>query len=426
LPCSYTIQLETMRAGIIIVFFTLALGGRLTAQEKCAAANYQTQELARTPLMKEQLAAIENFTNNHLQGRTTSRLDGTVIKIPVVVHILYHTQTEKITDQQVIGQIEALNRYFRRRNSDTMSTPLHFRQLAADVEIEFQLAKSDPKKRYTTGINRKYTPITKWGADDQMKFASTMGADAWDANSYLNIWVCNLDKFAGYATMPGGDITKDGIVISYRAFGTGNNHAGYDQGKTAVHEVGHWLNLKHIWGDTYCGDDGVHDTPKQASYTVGCPTTVRVTCGNAPYGDMYMNFMDFTSDACVNMFTQGQKTRMRSLFENGGARAAILLSKGLNNPLIFETPLPEEDPKWLHAQLYPNPASSEIFLDLAYDIRWMGKTIFVTNVSGQSIMNVTITSKKQRIDISKLQPGIYFLAAKKDDGESIKQRFIKF
>ncbi len=415
-----------MKAGIIIIFFALALGGRLGAQEKCSSAFYQQYELAMDPSLAERISAIESFTQQQLISRGTSRTEGIVIKIPVVVHILYHTQSEKISDAQVISQIEALNKYFRRRNSDTMSTPAHFRQLAADCEIEFQLAKSDPKKKYTTGITRQYTPITKWKADDQMKFSASMGTDAWDAKSYLNIWVCNLDKFAGYATMPGGDMNKDGVVINYTAFGTGTGHTGYDQGKTAVHEVGHWLNLKHVWGDTYCGDDGVHDTPRQASYTVGCPTTVRITCGNGPYGDMYMNYMDFTSDPCVNMFTEGQKTRMRSLFDNGGARSSILLSKGLSNPLIFESPLPEEDPKWLHAQLYPNPATNEIFLDLAYDIRWMGKTIFITNLQGQSIMNVAITSKKQRINISRLKAGMYFLAAKKDDGESIMQRFIKF
>ncbi|MBK8951796.1 MAG: hypothetical protein IPM85_05195 [Chitinophagaceae bacterium] len=107
-----------------------------------------------------------------------------------------------------------------------------------------------------------------------------------------------------------GDIQKDGIVISYNSFGV--NAAGvYGMGKTAVHEVGHWLGLRHIWGDAYCGDDGVDDTPRQASYTIGCPTDIRVTCGNAPYGDMYMNFMDVTNDGCLKMFTHGQKERMR-------------------------------------------------------------------------------------------------------------------
>lgn len=414
-----------MKAGILITLFAFALNSQLSAQQRCSSAAYQQEELKNNPSLSERINAIETFAQQQAENRTANRTEGIVIKIPVVVHILYHTQTEKISDAQVASQIEALNKYFRRRNADTMNTPAYFRALAADCEIEFQLAISDPRKRSTSGIVRKYTPITKWKADDMMKFSSSMGDDAWDPKSYLNIWVCNLDKFAGYATMPGGEENKDGLVISYSAFGTGSGHSGYDMGKTAVHEVGHWLNLKHLWGDENCGDDGVGDTPKQASYTIGCPSTVRITCGNGPYGDMYMNFMDFTNDGCINMFTEGQKARMRALFNTGGARNSILSSKGLNPPLIAESPLPTEDPKWLHPQLYPNPAQNEINLDLAYDIRWIGKTIFVTNLQGQSIMNVTITSKNQRIDISRLQTGMYFLAAKKDDGESMKMRFMK-
>lgn len=414
-----------MKAGLIFTLFTFALTSQLTAQQRCSSADYQQAEMRNNPLLKDRVNAIEEFTKQQTQGRTTTRTDGIVIKIPVVVHILYHTQTEKISDVQVASQVEALNKYFRRRNADTTNTPAYFRALAADCEIEFQLAISDPRRRSTSGIVRKYTPITKWKNDDQVKFSSSMGDDAWDTKSYLNIWVCNLDKFAGYATMPGGEESKDGLVISYSAFGTGSGTTGYDLGKTAVHEVGHWLNLKHLWGDENCGDDGVGDTPKQASYTIGCPETVRITCGNGPYGDMYMNYMDFTNDGCINMFTQGQKARMRALFNTGGARNLILSSKGLNPPLIAEASLPTEDPKWLHPQLYPNPASNEINLDLAYDIRWIGKTIFVTNLQGQSVMNVMITSKNQKIDISRLQAGMYFFAAKKDDGESMKMRFIK-
>ena len=414
-----------MKAGFISALFLLAFLGKLTAQQRCSSAAYQQEELKNNPSLSERINAIETFTKQQTENRTANRTEGTVIKIPVIAHILYHTQTEKISDAQVASQIEALNKYFRRRNADTMNTPAYFRALGADCEIEFQLAISDPRRRSTSGVVRKYTPITKWKNDDLMKFSSSMGDDAWDPKSYLNIWVCNLDKFAGYATMPGGEENKDGLVISYTAFGTGSGTTGYDMGKTAVHEVGHWLNLKHLWGDENCGDDGVGDTPKQASYTIGCPGTVRITCGNGPFGDMYMNYMDFTNDACINMFTQGQKARMRALFNTGGVRNSILSSKGLNTPLIAESPLPTEDPKWLHPQLYPNPANNEVNLDLAYDIRWIGKTIFVTNLQGQSIMNVMITSKNQRIDISRLQAGMYFLAAKKDDGESMKMRFIK-
>ncbi|MBL7732724.1 MAG: T9SS type A sorting domain-containing protein [Chitinophagaceae bacterium] len=411
-----------MKGGLL--FLALCIACSLVAQERCHTYTYQQTELQKDPALASRLKGVEDFVQQQKTARTTGRIDGMVIKIPVVVHILYHTPEQKISDAVVQSQIDALNKYFRKRNADTASIPAYFRSLAADCEIEFQLAISDPRRRSTNGITRKYTPVTKWTADDKMKFAAEMGADAWDTRSYLNIWVCNLDKFAGYATLPGTDISKDGLVISFAAFGiTGS---GYGQGKTAVHEVGHWLNLKHLWGDAYCGDDGVDDTPKQASYTIGCPNTVRVTCGNAPHGDMFMNFMDFTGDECLKMFTQGQKARMRSLFEAGGPRQLLLSSKGLDMPLFSEIPLPEEaDPKWLRPNLYPNPASGELTLDLSYDQRWIGKNIFITNLQGQNVVNVTITSKIMRIDVSRLAAGTYFIAAKKDDGESMKLKFLK-
>jgi hypothetical protein len=414
----------------IVLSLTLTFITCLQAQDKCYSYTYRQTIIQQDPAKADQVNGVERFISERIAaaktGREMARLDGITIKIPVVVHILYHSPAEKISDAQVISQINALNLYFRRRNADTSSAPAYFRALGADCEIEFQLAISDPRKRATNGITRKYTPITKWGADDKVKFSSETGTDAWDTKSYLNIWVCNLDKFAGYASFPGGEEKKDGLVISYSVFGTNGAASGYSMGKTAVHEIGHWLGLKHTWGDDYCGDDGVDDTPKQASYTIGCPNTIRITCSNAPYGDMYMNYMDLTNDACINLFTKGQKARMRALFEPGGARSSLLVSKGLDIPLFQDIPLPgEDDPKWLHPQLYPNPASAEVMLDLSYDFRWIGKTIFITNLQGQRVMNVVITSKNQRINVSKLQAGIYFLAAKKEDGESMKMKFVK-
>jgi hypothetical protein len=140
---------------------------------------------------------------------------------------------------------------------------------------------------------------------------------------------------------------------------------------------------------------------------------------------MYMNYMDFTNDACMNLFTNGQKARMRALFEPGGPRSAILSSKGLNQPTIFESPVPDSDPKWLYPQLYPNPASSTLYLDLTYDPRWIGKNIQIMNLQGQTVMQVQITGKILQLDINNFQAGVYFLAAKKDDGESMKMRFVK-
>jgi hypothetical protein len=155
-----------------------------------------------------------------------------------VVHILYHLPSEKVSDQQVFSQIAALNKCFRAGTRIPSNTPSYFRPMAADCGIEFQLAISDPKRRARLVSFRKYTPITQWQADDKMKFSSEMGDDAWDPASYLNIWVCNLDRVAGYASLPGGIASKDGLVIGISTFGTINTMSGYNMGKTAVHETG--------------------------------------------------------------------------------------------------------------------------------------------------------------------------------------------
>lgn len=416
-----------MKAKLTLALITMACAYQLAAQKNCSSFTYQQQLLEQQPSLREGLNKIEAFTRQYISTNTNAMARGgnaTVIRIPVVVHILYHQPNENLSDAHVNKQIEILNQCFRRFNADTANTPARFAGVAADCEIEFQLAISDPRRRNTTGIIRKYTPVSYWQADDKMKFNSEMGDDAWDPQSYLNIWVCNLDRVAGYASVPGGPAEKDGVVIGYNVFGMGFI-GGMDKGRTTVHEVGHWLNLKHLWGDDYCGDDGVSDTPKQAGYNSGCPSGVQITCENGAKGDMYMNYMDYTNDECMNLFTLGQKARMRSLFAGGGARYSILLSTGLQAPLIYETPLPAEDPKWLHPQLFPNPAVNEITLDLSYDVRWIGKVLQVINLQGQTVMQVQVTNKIQKITISQLKPGMYVITAKKQDGEFIREKFIK-
>lgn len=405
-----------MKAVFISVILALSLALQLAAQKTCVQSSYHQQELKNGSVLQKNIEVIETFTRQYITNESLTT-ESNIIRIPVVIHNLYHFPEEKISNVQVAEQLALLNKCFRRQDLHADNIPVYFKTLAADIEIEFELAISDPGRKSTTGIIRKYSPVKTWTTDDKVKFAADMGSDAWDTKKYLNIWVCNLGNFAGYSSFPGGPESKDGIVIDLGAFGSTN--------KTMVHEAGHWLNLKHLWGDENCGDDGVADTPKQASYTMGCPTGKRLTCGNSTNGDMYMNYMDFTSDECISMFTEGQKTRMRTLFAVGGSRNSLLSSTGLNMPLIFETPLPDESPAWLKPHLYPNPATTTMTLDLSYDIRWMGKTIFIRNIQGQTVMTVVVTSKTQLINVSRLQPGMYFLAAKKDDGESIKKKFIK-
>ncbi len=417
-----------MRTYLVTVLFSIIIAGQLSAQRTCNSFEYQHQEMKNNPGLTNKVRDIENFIQRKINSPSTLLAGkphaGAVIKIPVVVHILYNQSSENISDELVFSQIKALNENFRRLNTDTANTPAWFKSVAADCGIEFQLAVSDPMRRPTTGIVRKYTPVTKWGSDDQMKLSARAGSDAWNPEQYLNIWVCNLAGVAGYSSFPGGPQEKDGIVIAKSAFGVTGGKA-YGMGKTAVHEIGHWLGLRHIWGDAYCGDDWVDDTPQQGNFTPGCPTGIRPSCNSDEYGDMYMNYMDLTQDACINLFTEGQKERMRALFQPGGARYKILSSYGLLPPLISEAPPVEEEPQWTAPKLYPNPATNEIILDLSHDIRWLGQQVRITNVQGQHVMQMTVHSKATRINISQFKPGLYFLLAKKDDGVTIRQKFIK-
>jgi len=392
-------------------------------QRDCRSFEYQQLLLQKDPGLQASREAAQNFVRLQEASRTSSSTMGKTITIPVVVHVIYHYPDENISDSIVKTQIFALNRDFRKLNADTIKIPDVFKAFAADCGIEFQLATVDPIGRATTGIIHKYTPITKWVMDDNIKFSSEMGDDGWDARSYLNIWVGTLDKLLGYSSLPGDPLEKDGVVISRTAFGNGLPGV-YSKGRTAVHEVGHWLGLKHLWGDADCGDDGVEDTPKQATYTNGCPTGIRISCNNAPNGDMYMDYMDFTNDACLVMFTKGQKQKMKALFELGGARYSLLSSTALHAPTSEEMSPQDPSPRWLHVKIYPDPASTELTVNVEFDTRWMGKEIQVVNIAGQIQLRKTISSKIQKLDVSQLKPGLYFIRGEKD-GERIIEKFVK-
>lgn len=259
-----------------------------------------------------------------------------VTAIPVVVHVVYYNAAQNISEAQIQSQLEVLNRDFRRLNADRDQTPDLFKGVAADSEVEFVLAQRTPQGEPTTGITRTQTTVNGFGINnDAMKFTGTGGQSAWDTRQYLNIWVVAIkdeEEVLGYSQFPNaGPAATDGVVIDYRAFGTtGTAAAPYHLGRTTTHEVGHWLNLLHIWGDAECGDDLVADTPTQKEANNKCPAFPHPSCNNT--SDMFMNYMDYTYDACMNLFTQGQKNVMQ--YALATYRPSILTSLGAQPPVL--------------------------------------------------------------------------------------------
>jgi pregnancy-associated plasma protein-A len=265
-------------------------------------------------------SAIENKARARQRGLfTTARLG--ITRIPVVVHVVWNIDEQNISDEQIQSQIDVLNQDYRMTNLDITEVPAVWQSVAADTRVEFYLATSDPDGNFTNGITRTQTELESFAQDgNPVKFAAMGGADAWPADTYLNIWVCQLEgDLLGYAQFPGGPADTDGVVILHSAFGTtGTAAAPFDRGRTATHEIGHWLNLYHIWGDdgTGCGGtDEVDDTPNCSGPNTGFPIFPSVSCDNGPDGDMFMNYMDYTDDACMCMFTAEQVARIQATLD---------------------------------------------------------------------------------------------------------------
>jgi hypothetical protein len=298
----------------------LADNMQTVARRACATNDVFLRQLAEDPTLRTRMDDLENFTRKTIESGENLRLVNGVIEIPVVVNVLYRTAQENISDAQIQSQIDVLNADFNSTNTDLRKVPSVFASSIGKVGVRFVLQNTV----------RKFANVVTWPANDAMKFSRTGGIDATDPSHNLNIWVCNLDLYLGYAYYPGIRDAIDGVVILYSAFGSraiyhqGTYLRDYDLGRTASHEVGHWMNLIHIWGDdgsSCAGSDRVDDTPNQADENYGCPRFPQVSCSNS--GDMSMNYMDYTDDACMYMFTKGQVSRMLAVFAPRGPRATF-------------------------------------------------------------------------------------------------------
>ncbi len=404
------------------------------SQPTCRSTDYRKELIRANPSLVQVVAAIESFTANQVKSRPVIVTGGSsggannlsanatvpLITIPVVVHILYHNATEDISDAQVQSQLDVLNMDYQKRNADTAAIPSYYRSLAADCGFRFGLALLDTNGQATTGIVRRNTTVTSFSIDDGIKLTSSGGDDGWDRDRYLNIWVGNLTGgILGYSSIVGGPKATDGIVVLYTAFGTnGTATAPFNRGRTATHEVGHWLNMIHTWGDDSCGNDEVTDTPPQEGPDYGDPGGIIISCGNEPYGNLYMDYMDFTDDIGMHLFTYGQRDRMRSLFVLGGFRYPLLSSTvpvATTDSLASAT-----DNAAGGISVFPNPAVSLVTVKLA-EPACLGGLLEVYDQLGRQVLTMRITSTELQLDVTSWSVGMYFIrVAGGKNGETAK------
>ena len=330
-----------MRIGLLLIWCLFDLFP-LFSQERCA-----TMQLPQNQNRKETPEQFEKWIQSKREERKFLRAFGTqqtVLKIPVVFHVIHDGSPvgtgSNISESHIIDQVRILNEDFRRMNADTTETPSMFSNIAADSEIEFVLAKQDPEGLATDGIVRILGSQDVYRPDQEVRL---MAESYWPHDDYLNIYVTDLSGAnLGYAQFPFSNLSgiatelenysrTDGVVLDYKWVGTNLSTGSFDSyGRTATHEIGHWLGLRHIWGDGGCGfDDYCNDTPEAGGSSTGCSTN-KTTCESQ---DMIQNYMDYTDDVCMNLFTVCQKERMRTVLENSPRRVSLLTSHGLLEPI---------------------------------------------------------------------------------------------
>ncbi len=321
------------------------------AQQRCGTSLDEQKILQANPKYRTDFEQWMQSKITERRANQSRNKTNSTYKIPVVVHIIHNGETvgtgTNIPDAQVLSQIRVMNEDYQRANADASLTPTEFLPVASSISLEFVLAKQDPDGLPTTGIVRVKGPKT--GYTNTNDNTLLKGLSYWPAEDYLNIWVTNLtDGYLGYAqfpttslqgTIPPYDRTTDGVVIHYRAFGSAadgsfNLIAQYNKGRTTTHEVGHFLGLLHTFGtDTGCtGTDYVDDTPSQGSHTQTCPSSPVTQCG---HHIMFQNYLDYTDDACMNIFTAGQIDRVLTVIQNSPRRTSLLTSHGLNAPVLL-------------------------------------------------------------------------------------------
>lgn len=412
-----------MKKGLLIVLamficFIVKAGERQVKGEKCGTMTHMDYLKSKNSNLEQEIIRDENNLQQAISNLAVSRSSNVIYTIPVVVHIVYKTTGQNVSNAQVQSQIDVLNQDFGRTNPDAASTPAAFSSVASATNFQFCLAKTDPTGAATNGIERRQTTLSSFTLNDDMKSYSTGGLDTWDVNKYLNIWVCNLSGgIIGYGELPGATHTNTfGVVIQFDAFGRlGTAVAPYHLGRTCTHEISHCFRLYHIWGDdngACSGTDYVNDTPNQGDATFGCYTFPHTdNCSMTSPGIMFMNYMDYSDDNCLNLFTTLQGTRMYAAINS--YYNSLLTSKACDLPDAIKTV------NYFDLSIYPNPTSGFITLDM-FNTYNLGQQVKVTvaDAIGKIVKEEVIVNPNgtlHQIDLRNCSNGVYFLSIYNDD-----------
>ncbi len=413
---------NTLLIIVLMAFGIVASGQNTVTKRTCGTMNVNSAK---------DIEAFEKFLAPHLETYNKNLQLGplarkTVYYIPTIVHVIHNSNEgvgsgRNISNARIQEQMQILNDDFRRTNSDANGTWSQ----AADCEINFCLVNKYPSghpnagqtlpergvDRVSTsslsGINNTSSGYSQNTIDNSIKPVTS-----WNPNEVMNIWVCQLQSgLLGYATFPNsGPADEDGTVMGYQYFGKVSSSNPFHKGRTTTHEVGHWLGLYHIWGDDFgfcSGSDQVSDTPNQADETSGCPTGSRIdACSSSLPGYMYQNYMDYTNDACMNLFTEGQKARMQATMASANRRSTLSSFSATLCVGVAVDELANED----NIKIYPNPAKNKINIDVQTleDVQ-----VHVYNVVGKLIYsNAALTQKSTFVDLSNEPTGVYFVKVK--------------
>ncbi len=386
------------------IFFTI---GGFFAQEKCSAHKLYLEAVQKDPSILIKQANFEKNLSEASKTKGNVPSKGVIYQIPVVIHIIHDGQAigtgSNITDAVAISMIDVLNEQFRKLTSDSLLPGHPFYNLSVDTEIEFCLAQQDPDGNFTTGINRFQGSQATW---EDYEFDSIVKpATIWDRNEYMNLWSCAFTSptLDGYGTFPDATSdTTDGIVVSFNDFLAPTNN---QKSIVATHEVGHYLNLRHIWGDAICGDDLVSDTPPAETDNSGCPNfphNANSVCGSDANGEMFMNYMDYSDAVCTMVFTPEQTTRMRTTLTT--TRSGLLSSIACESVLGLGEIL-----KNTSFTIYPNPSQGNFSLQL--NETFSGEySVQVSDQVGKEIQIFTnISAFPFEFYLENMNDGIYFI-----------------